>query len=95
MDTTKFIQKLLLDHKDFDEAERSDFIVALTSPFTEEGFVKISKIIINSLGGRSKVNALFDIITGKLSASARQALLVDILLSDSNDRENIFLDFFN
>jgi hypothetical protein len=93
-DTKKFLISYLNGHKDFDEGERIEFIFKLTSSFMEDTLLEFVKKIISSLGGRSKSSVLFDVITKKLSPAVRQAIIVDILLADTNDRTHIFSKFF-
>ena len=60
----------------------------------EDTLLEVVKKQINGLGGRGKSSVLFDIITKQLSASVRQAIIVDILLVDTSDRTAIFSNFF-
>ncbi len=93
-DTKAFLLNFLKNHKDFDEVERGEFITKLMSAFMEDTLLEVVKKQINGLGGRSKSSVLFDIITKQLSASVRQAIIVDILLADTSDRTAIFSNFF-
>ena len=67
----------------------------LMSAFMEDTLLEIVKKQINGLEIRSKSSVLFDIITKQLSASVRQAIIVDILLADTSDRTAIFSIFLN